>query len=91
MEDEAANRTMLHDLTERERQFEDSREILQTKLNELRLEKGEVSMSLDQTLRKLENELNEIQRVSRRLYFSNYNPYHCYNSTHYHIHIAQCN
>jgi hypothetical protein len=62
VEDEAANRTMLHELTERERQFEDSREILQTKLNEVRQEKGEVSMGLDQTLRKLENELNEIQR-----------------------------
>lgn len=62
VEDEAANRTMLHDLTERERHYEDSREILQTKLNELREEKDQVSTGLDQTLRKLQNELQEITR-----------------------------
>lgn len=62
VEDEATNRTMLHDLTERERHFEDSREILQTKLNELREEKEQVSSGLDLTLRKLQNELQEITR-----------------------------
>jgi DNA repair exonuclease SbcCD ATPase subunit len=68
VEDEAANRTMLHDLTERERQYEESRDVLQLKLNELREEKEHVIHGLDQTLRKLQNELQEITQV-----FSTYN------------------
>lgn len=63
VEDEAANRTMLHDLTERERHFEESRDVLQTKLNELREEKDQVTYGLDQTLRKLQNELQDITLV----------------------------
>ena len=64
VEDEAANRSLLHDLTERERHYEDSREILQTKLNELRTEREQVCTSLDQTLRKLQHELQDIKQVS---------------------------
>jgi hypothetical protein len=64
VEDEAANRTMLHDLTERERHFEESRDTLQALLNELRDEKEQVTHGLDQTLRKLQAELNEITQVS---------------------------
>lgn len=60
VEDEAANRIMLHDLTERERHYEESRDVLQTKLNELRAEKEQVSHGLDSTLRKLQAELSEI-------------------------------
>jgi septal ring factor EnvC (AmiA/AmiB activator) len=63
VEDEAANRTLLHDLTERERHYEESRDVLQTKLNELRHEREHVSAGLDQTLRKLQHELHEITQV----------------------------
>jgi predicted transcriptional regulator len=54
VEDEAANRTMLHELTERERKAEESQEALQTKLAEVREEKDHVTFSLDQILRKLQ-------------------------------------
>jgi hypothetical protein len=64
VEDEAANRTLLHDLTERERHYEESRDVLQNKLNELRSERENVSAGLDQTLRKLQHELHEITQVS---------------------------
>ncbi len=67
VEDEAANRTLLHDLTERERHYEESRDVLQAKLNELRHEREHVSAGLDQTLRKLQHELQEITQVSQIL------------------------
>lgn len=60
VEDEAANRSLLHDLTERERLMEETRDALQTKLNEVREEKENVTFGLDQTLRKLQLELQEI-------------------------------
>lgn len=63
VEDEAANRTLNHDLRERERHYEESKDILQTKLNELRAEREQVCTSLDQTLRKLQHELQEITQV----------------------------
>lgn len=63
VEDEAANRTTLHDLTEKERQFEESRDILQSNLNDLRAEREQVSYGLDQTLKKLDNELRDITQV----------------------------
>lgn len=63
VEDEAANRTLLHDLTEKERQYEESRDVLQTKLNELRDEKELVTRGLDNTIRKLQNELHDITQV----------------------------
>jgi hypothetical protein len=69
VEDEAANRALLHDLTEKERQYEESRDVLQTKLNELRDEKETVTRGLDNTIRKLQNELHDITQVcgSRRV------------------------
>ena len=63
VEDEATNRTQLHELTERERHYEESRDILQTKLKELREEKEQVTQGLDLTLRKLQAELSEITQV----------------------------
>ena len=60
VEDEASNRHMLHDLTERERHAEESKEALQTKLHEVREEKDRVTFELDQILRKLQIELQVI-------------------------------
>eukprot|EP01031_Cornospumella_fuschlensis_P026976 gene26976-32591_t len=60
VEDEANNRNLLHDLTERERKYEESRDMLQGKLSELREEKQQVCNSLDTILRKLQHELHEI-------------------------------
>jgi hypothetical protein len=65
VEDEAANRTQLHDLGEKERQTEESRDALQTKLNEIRDEKDKVTFSLDQTLRKLQYELQDLTQVNK--------------------------
>jgi DNA polymerase III alpha subunit (gram-positive type) len=65
VEDEAANRTMLHELTERERRAEESKEALQTKLNEVRVEKENTTYGLDQILRKLQLELQDLT-VSNR-------------------------
>ncbi len=62
VEDEAANRTLLHDLTERERKMEESKEALQAKLNEVREERDRVSFQLDQTLRKTQLELQELRQ-----------------------------
>lgn len=67
VEDEAANRALLHDLTERERHFEESRDVLQNKLNDLRKERETVCNGLDQTIRKLQHELQEITQVSNSL------------------------
>jgi hypothetical protein len=65
VEDEAANRTQLHDLGEKERQTEESRDALQTKLNEIRDEKDKVTFSLDQTLRKLQYELQDLTQINK--------------------------
>ncbi len=65
VEDEAANRTLLHDLTERERKMEESKEALQAKLNEVREERDRVSFQLDQTLRKTQLELQELRQHNR--------------------------
>jgi hypothetical protein len=62
VEDEAANRTLLHDLTERERLMEETRDALQSKLNEVRMEKEHVTFSLDQTTRKTQVELQDIKQ-----------------------------
>lgn len=62
VEDEAANRTLLHDLTERERLMEETRDALQNKLNEVRQEKEHVTFSLDQTTRKTQVELQDIKQ-----------------------------
>jgi vacuolar-type H+-ATPase subunit I/STV1 len=63
VEDEAAHRTLLHELTERERHYEESRDALQRKLNEVIDEKEKVTASLDQTLRKLQAEIQDITQV----------------------------
>lgn len=63
VEDEASNRTTLHDLTERERHLEESQTALQAKLDEVREEKEHVVFGLDQTLRKLQLELQDITQV----------------------------
>lgn len=60
VEDEAANRTILHDLTEKERNMEESKQALETKLAEVKEEKERVVFGLDQTLRKHQNELQEL-------------------------------
>jgi len=62
VEDEAANRTTMHELTERERKLEESRDALQAKLNEVREERERVSYTLDQTLRKLQLELQDLKQ-----------------------------
>jgi len=75
VEDEAANRTLLHGLTERERLMEETRDALQAKLNEVRAEKEHVTFSLDQTTRKTQVELqgikasnsNELETVQREM------------------------
>jgi hypothetical protein len=60
VEDEAANRSMLHELTERERRAEESKDALQTKLNEVRDEREHTTYGLDQILRKLQLELQDL-------------------------------
>ena len=65
VEDEAANRATLHELTEREQHYEESRSVLQAKLNELRAEKEQVSLGLDLTLRKLQAELADITQHNK--------------------------
>lgn len=63
VEDEAAHRLLYNELTERQRKYEESRDTLQNKLNELREEKQREGNLLDQTLRKLQHELQEITQV----------------------------
>lgn len=63
VEDEAAQRTQLHELTERERHFEESRDALQKKLDEVLEEKDKTTINLDQTLRKLQAEIQDITQV----------------------------
>ena len=60
VEDEATNRTTLQELVERERIMEESRDTLQTKLAEVREEKERVTFNLDQNLKKLQIELQDI-------------------------------
>lgn len=60
VEDEAAHRTLLHDLTEKERHLQENRDALQKKLNEVCDEKEKVTFSLDHTLRKLQIEIQDI-------------------------------
>ena len=62
VEDEATNRSTMHELTERERKLEESRDALQAKLNEVREERERVSYSLDQMLRKLQLELKDLKQ-----------------------------
>ena len=68
VEDEAAHRTMLHDLTERERHLEESRDTLQKKLDEVIEERNKVTITLDTQLRKLQNEIQDISQVNQYTY-----------------------
>eukprot|EP01041_Mallomonas_annulata_P006202 gene6202-12568_t len=65
VEEEAANRTLLHDLTEKERLTEESREALQAQLADIREEKERVTFGLDQTLRKLQLELQDLTQLNK--------------------------
>jgi hypothetical protein len=60
VEDELNNRNVLQDLTEKERQYEESRDVLQAKLNDVKEEKEQVTKGLDHTIKKLQNELHDI-------------------------------
>eukprot|EP00595_Chromulina_sp_UTEXLB2642_P003049 CAMPEP_0196762926 /NCGR_PEP_ID=MMETSP1095-20130614/3102_1 /TAXON_ID=96789 ORGANISM="Chromulina nebulosa, Strain UTEXLB2642" /NCGR_SAMPLE_ID=MMETSP1095 /ASSEMBLY_ACC=CAM_ASM_000446 /LENGTH=246 /DNA_ID=CAMNT_0042115085 /DNA_START=394 /DNA_END=1134 /DNA_ORIENTATION=- len=64
VEDEANHRSLLHELTERERHLEESREALQKKLDEVIEEKDKVTFTLDQTLRKLRTEKEDITQFN---------------------------
>lgn len=65
VEDEAANRSQLHDLGERERQTEEMRDALQGKLNEVREEKDKTTFGLDQVFRKLQLELQDLTHLNK--------------------------
>lgn len=67
VEDEIANRNMLHDLTERERSCLAMKEELDKQTLDLKEEKAQVSFGLDNTLRKLQSELHDITQVSHDL------------------------
>jgi hypothetical protein len=63
VEDEATSRNTLHELTDRERLMEESRDALQQKLSEVKDEKEHVTLNLDQMLKKLQLELQDITQV----------------------------
>lgn len=63
VEEEASLRNSLHEMTERERHLEESKDTLQAKLDEVKEEKERVIFSLDQTMRKLTLEVQEITQV----------------------------
>lgn len=65
VEEEAANRALLHDLTEKERIASESLEALKAQLNETREEKERVTFALDQTLRKLQLELQDLTQQNK--------------------------
>ena len=54
---------IFQDLVERERSLEESREAIQAKLIEIHSEKEHVTYALDQTLKKLQYELQDINSV----------------------------
>ena len=60
IEEEAANRELLHDLDERAQGSERERDRLQSALNALRSERDREVSALDQTLRKLRAELGDL-------------------------------
>lgn len=64
VEDESAHRTELHDLTEKERRYEESRDTLQKKLENLLEEKDRVTTVLDQSIHKFQTEIQDISQVS---------------------------
>ena len=65
VEDEAANRTILQDLTEKERHAEESKIALESKFKEITEEKAAVTFGLDSTLKKLELELQDLKSSNK--------------------------
>jgi hypothetical protein len=65
VEDETASRSLLYDLTERERQAEESRDAIQNKLAEVKEEKDRITYGLDRTLRKLQVELHDLTQHNK--------------------------
>jgi hypothetical protein len=57
-------------LVERERSLEESKEAIEAKLVEIYSEKDHVTFALDQTLKKLQVELEEISSVRIKFFFS---------------------
>jgi hypothetical protein len=56
-------------LVERERSLEESKEAIEAKLVEIYSEKDQVTFALDQTLKKLQVELEEISSVRMKFHF----------------------
>jgi hypothetical protein len=56
-------------LVERERSLEESKEAIEAKLVEIYSEKDHVTFALDQTLKKLQVELEEISSVRMKFHF----------------------
>lgn len=65
VEDEAANRTILQDLTERERDAEEKKVALDSKLKETTEQKAAETFGLDSTLKKLELELQDLKSSNK--------------------------
>jgi len=65
VEEETLNRNLLYDLTERERQMSENRDVLREQLESERGEKEKVTLSLEQTIRKLETELNNSTQANK--------------------------
>jgi len=65
VEDEAANRTVLQDLTERERDAEEKKVALDSKLKETTEQKAAETFGLDSTLKKLELELQDLKSSNK--------------------------
>lgn len=65
VEDEAANRTILQDLTERERDAEEKKIALESKLKETTEQKAAETFGLDSTLKKLELELQDLKSSNK--------------------------
>jgi hypothetical protein len=65
VEDDTANRTLLYDLADRERQAEESRDNIQNKLTEVKEEKERITYGLDRTLRKLQFELHDLTQQNK--------------------------
>lgn len=66
VEDESANRVKLLELTEKVRKNEEIRDLLQSKYDALREEKEKVTTNLDQILRKLQHEKEDLNAVNQQ-------------------------
>lgn len=66
VEDEASNRNILHELTERERQMEETRDALEHQLRELREERERVTSGMDKIIRKLQLEQQDLAQSRKQ-------------------------